>query len=141
MDFLKSMGADYALDAREAETFVKQKLGGVQASVVFSPKIEGFELGLRILTRGGLFVSVGIPAVSEGPISITPLEILRKDPIIISSAVGTVEDMRELVQLAAEGKVKTRVSRVAPLSEINQVLEELEKGRYSGRAMINDMTG
>jgi propanol-preferring alcohol dehydrogenase len=141
MDFLKAMGADYALDAREAETFVKEKLGGVQASVVFSPKIEGFELGLRILTRGGLFVSVGIPAVSEGPISITPLEILRKDPIIISSAVGTVEDMRELVQLAVEGKVKTRVSQVAPLSEINQVLEELEKGRYSGRAMINDMTG
>jgi propanol-preferring alcohol dehydrogenase len=141
MDFLKAMGADYALDAREAETFVKEKLGGVQASVVFSPKIEGFELGLRILTRGGLFVSVGIPAVSEGPISLTPLEILRKDPIIISSAVGTVEDMRELVQLAVEGKVKTRVSQVAPLSKINEVLEELEKGRYSGRAMINDMTG
>jgi propanol-preferring alcohol dehydrogenase len=141
MDFLKALGADYALDVREAEPFVKQKFGGVQASVVFSPKIAGFEQGLRLLTRGGLFVSVGIPASSEGPFSITPLEMLRKDPLIMSSAVGTVEDMRELVRLAAEGRIKTRVSRVAPLSEINQVLEELEKGMYSGRAVINDMTG
>ena len=38
--------------------------------------------------------------------------------------------MRELVQLAAEGKVKTHVSRVASLSQINQVLVELEKGKY-----------
>lgn len=141
MDFLKAMGVDYALEARETEPFIRQKFGGVQASVVFSPKIDGFQLGLRILTRGGLFVSVGIPASSEGPIAITPLEMLWKDPLILSSAVGTVEDMRELVQLAAEGKVKTQVSRAVPLSEINQVLEDLEKGLYSGRAIINNMTG
>jgi len=54
--------------------------------------------------------------------------------------VGTVEDMRELVQMAAEGKVKTHVSRVGNLSEVNQIFEELENGKYSGRAIINNFT-
>jgi hypothetical protein len=29
---------------------------------------------------------------------------------------------------------------VASLSEINQILVELDQGKYSGRAIINDMT-
>ena len=58
----------------------------------------------------------------------------------MASAVGNVEEMRELVQLAAEGKIKTHISRTANLSELNQVFEELERGAYPGRALINEMT-
>jgi propanol-preferring alcohol dehydrogenase len=140
IEFVKSLGADYAVDVSEAAEFVKEKFGGVYASVVFSPKIAGFELGLKLMRRGGVFVGVGMPPVSEGPISITPLELLGRDPLIISSAVGTVEEMRELVQLAVDGKVKTHVGRVASFSEISQVLEELDQGKYAGRAIIDDMT-
>src|SRR4030042_1220644 len=111
IEFVKSLGADYAVDVSEAEKFVKEKFGGVYASIVFSPKIAGFELGLRLMRRGGVFIGVGMPAVSEGPISITPVELLGRDPLIMSSAVGTVEGMRELVQLAVEGKVKTHGGR------------------------------
>lgn len=139
IEFMKTLGADYALDAGEAVQFCKEKLGGTYASIVFSPKIAGFELGLKLMTRGGVFVSVGMPAANEGTISISPLELLARDPLIMSSAVGTVEEMRELVQLAADGKVKTHVGRVAPLSQINQVLGELEEGKYAGRAVIQDM--
>ena len=56
------------------------------------------------------------------------------------STVGTVEEMRELVQLAADGKVKTHISRKANLSELSVVFDELEKGAYLGRALLNDMT-
>ncbi len=139
IEFVKNLGADYAVDVSEAVEFVKEKFGGVYASIVFSPKIAGFELGLKLLKRGGVFVGVGMPAVSEGTISMTPVELLARDLLIMASAVGTVEEMRELVQLAADGKVKTHVSRVAGLSEISQVLEELEEGKYAGRAII-DMT-
>jgi len=48
--------------------------------------------------------------------------------------------MRALVQLAAEGKVKTHVSRVGSLSEVNQIFDELANGKYSGRAIINNLT-
>lgn len=140
IEFVKSLGADYVVDVSEAVEFVKEKFDGVYASIVFAPKIAGFELGLRLMKRGGVFVGVGMPAVSEGPISISPLEMWRRDPLIMASAVGTVQEMRELVQLAADGKVKTHVGRVANLSEISQVLEELEEGKYAGRAIIDNMT-
>ena len=139
IEFVKEMGADYAVDVNEASKFVKENFIGVYGSVVFSPKLAGFELGLQLMRKAGVFVAVGMPAASEGEMSISPLELLRKDPLIMSSAVGTVEEMRELVQLAADGKVKTHVSRVASLSEINQIFEELEKGKYPGRAIINNM--
>jgi D-arabinose 1-dehydrogenase-like Zn-dependent alcohol dehydrogenase len=49
--------------------------------------------------------------------------------------------MRELVSLAAAGKVKTHVSRTGPLSELDAIFEELQAGKYLGRAVINDLAG
>lgn len=138
IEFLNGLGADYAVDAGGSIEFIKKNFGGVYAGIVFSPKIEGFELGLKLLKRGGLFISVGMPAASEGAIPLSPLELLRKDSLIMSSAVGTVQDMREVVQLAAEGKIKPHVSRTIKLSEVNQTLDELGKGAYAGRAVINN---
>jgi len=137
--FIREIGADYAVDAGEAAKFAKETFNGVNASIVFTPKTAGFDLGLKMLARGGLFICVGMPAAAENPITIHPLELLRKDPLIMASAVGTVEDMRELVQLAADGKVKTHVSRRAKLSEIQTILDELEQGAYPGRAIINNL--
>jgi propanol-preferring alcohol dehydrogenase len=140
IEFIKEMGADLAVDVAEARRVVKDKFIGAYGSIVFAPKISGFELGLQLMRKAGVFISVGMPAASEGDMSISPLELLRKDPLIMSSAVGNVEEMRELVQLAADGKVKTHVSRRAKLSEINQILDELENAKYPGRAIIINMS-
>jgi len=77
--------------------------------------------------------------LSEGKISINPLTFILKGLHIVGSLVGSVDEMRELVQLAAEGKVKTHIGKSVNLSEINQVLEDLEKGNYTGRAIIDNM--
>lgn len=61
------------------------------------------------------------------------------EPTIAVSAVGTVQDMRELVELAAAGKVRTHVGRTGPLSELGAIFEELEAGRFLGRAVITDL--
>ena len=140
LDFIKSLGADYALDAAEAAQFVKEKFGGVYASIVFSSKLAGFELGLKLMKRGGVFISVGMPAASEGAISLSPLDLLARDPLIMSSAVGNVEEMRELVQLAAEGKVKTHISREACLTNYLRYSRNWKKGPIPARALINNMT-
>jgi D-arabinose 1-dehydrogenase-like Zn-dependent alcohol dehydrogenase len=62
-----------------------------------------------------------------------------QDPTIIYSAVGTVQDMRELVGLAASGRVKSHISRVGALSELGTIFDELEAGAYTGRAVITDL--
>jgi D-arabinose 1-dehydrogenase-like Zn-dependent alcohol dehydrogenase len=48
--------------------------------------------------------------------------------------------MRELVDLAAAGKVRTHVGRTAPLSKLGEVFDDLEAGRYVGRGVLTDMT-
>lgn len=138
--FVKKMGADYALDVNEVIPFVKKELRGVNASIVVSSKVAGFELGLKLLKKRGVFIAVGLPAASEGAMSINPITLVLKGLRIVGSLVGSVEEMRELIQLAAEGKVKTHIAKAVNLSEINQVLDDLENGTYTGRAIIDNMT-
>ena len=90
----------------------------------------------EILRRGGVFISVGMPAASEGGLGLSPLDLVRKDALVMSSAVGTVEDMRELVALAADGRVRTHVGRTGTLDDLPTVLDELEAGAYAGRAVL-----
>jgi alcohol dehydrogenase, propanol-preferring len=139
LDFVKSLGAHLAVDAADAVDVVQREFGGVDACLVFSAKMAGFGLGLKLLRRSGLFVAVGLPATSEGNIELNPFEFFMKDPTLIYSAVGTVQDMRELVELAAAGRVKSHVSRVGALSELGAIFDELEAGKYLGRAVVTDL--
>jgi alcohol dehydrogenase, propanol-preferring len=140
LDFVKSLGADLAVGADEAVDVVREELGGVDASLVFSARVAGFRLGFDLLGPHGLLVFVGLPPTSDGNIEFNPFELFMKDPTVIYSAVGTVQDMRELVELAAAGKVRSHVSRTGPLSELGDIFDELEGGRYLGRAVLTDLS-
>jgi propanol-preferring alcohol dehydrogenase len=139
LEFVRSLGARMAVDAGDALEVVQREFGGVDASLVFAPRMSGFDLGFKLLRRGGLFVAVGLPATSEGNFSINPFELFFKDATIIYSAVGTVQDMRELVALAAAGRVKSHVSRRGKLSDLPSIFDDLEAGRYFGRAVLTDL--
>jgi propanol-preferring alcohol dehydrogenase len=136
LEFLKQLGVDDAVSVGDAAELVKRKYAGVYASLVFSPRVAGMELGMKLLKRGSVLVNVGMPPASDGDFAIAPLELLRKDALIASSAVGTVEEMRELVDLAAAQKVKTHVARVGRLADVPQIFEDMEAGRYTGRAVL-----
>ncbi|MFX1455361.1 MAG: zinc-dependent alcohol dehydrogenase [Promethearchaeota archaeon] len=139
LEFVRKLGADYAIDATEVGKFVVEKLGGVQASIIFAANISAYNLGLELLKVGGVLIGVGLPAYSEGTITLTPSNLIMRNLQITGSLTGTVEDMRELVKLAVEGKVKTHVGRTANLSEINEVFEEMRNGQFVGRAIINNL--
>ena len=104
---------------------VQRELRGVDASIVFSARMAGFNLGLKLLRRGGLFVAVGLPATSEGNLELNPFEFFLKDPTLIYSAVGNVQDMRELVDMVAAGQVKSHIGRTGALSELDAIFDEL----------------
>jgi alcohol dehydrogenase, propanol-preferring len=137
--FARSLGAEVVVDASEAHDVVRE-FGGVDAALVFSARLAGFELGLRLLRRGGLFVAVGIPPTSDGSLQLDMFRFFQRDPTLIYSAVGNVQDMSELVDLAARGRVKSHVSRTGPLSDLGHIFDELQAGQYLGRAVINDLS-
>jgi len=140
LEFVRSLGAEFAVSAGDAEAFIRSELGGVDASIVFAARVAGFDLGLSILRKNGLFVGVGLPPTSDGAFQIDPFRFFMNDPRIIFSAVGSVQDMKELVELAAAGKVRTHVDRTGKLSELPAIFDDLEGGRYLGRAVITDLT-
>jgi propanol-preferring alcohol dehydrogenase len=115
--------------------------GGIDAVLVFAARVAGFQLGLSMLRQQGLFIGVGLPPTGDGNFEISPFEFFWRDPTLIFSAVGTVQEMRELVELAAAGKVHTHVSRTGSLSDVPTIFEELEAGAYLGRAVLTDLSG
>jgi len=139
LEFIRSLGAHMAVDASDAVEAVRGEMGGVDASIVFTARMAGFDLGLQLLRRGGLFVAVGIPATSEGNLELNPFEFFIRDPTLIYSAVGNVQDMRELVDMAAAGQVKSHIGRSGALSELHAIFDELEAGKYLGRAVLTDL--
>ena len=136
--FAKELGADQVMEPEEAAGLGRQ--GGVDAVLIFAAAKPGFDLGIQMLRRGGLFVAVGIPPSDQGAIEISPWDFFRKGITMIYSVVGTVQDMRELVDLAAAGKVRSHIGRTAPLSELPTVFDELAAGAFVGRAVINDLS-
>lgn len=140
LEFVRSLGAEHVVDASEAAAFVQGELGGVDASLVFSSRMPGFHLGLALLRKAGLLVLVGLPPTSDGDFELNPFHLFMLDPTIVYSAVGTVQDMRELVDLAAAGKVTSHIARTGALSELPAIFDELEAGAYTGRAVITDLS-
>ena len=43
--------------------------------------------------------------------------------------------------MAAAGEVKSHIGRVGGLSELGAIFDELEAGKYLGRAVITDLGG
>ena len=140
LEFVRSLGAEHAVDAADALAVVAE-LGGVDASLVFASRMPGFHLGLGLLRKAGLLVLVGLPPTSDGNLELNPFHLFMLDPTIVYSAVGTVQDMRELVDLAAAGKLTSHIARTGALSELPAIFDELEAGAYTGRAVITDLGG
>jgi propanol-preferring alcohol dehydrogenase len=54
---------------------------------------------------------------------------------IKASAVGTRKDLRDVLAMAAEGKLHCQVAG-RPLDQINQVFDEMRSGQISGRVVL-----
>lgn len=133
--FAASMGAEWTVEPDGAKELAAS-LGGAHAALVFAASIGGYRLGFEMLRKRGLWVGVGLPATEQGAFSVAPFELFATDPTIVFSAVGTVQEMRELVDLAARGVVRSHVSRIGSLDDVGTVFDELEAGAYLGRAVI-----
>ena len=138
LDFVKSLGERLAIEASDALDVIRHEFGGVDASLVFAARLSGFDLGFKALRPSGVVVAVGLPPTSEGNFSINPWELVGKDTVITSSAVGTVQDIRDLTRWHPRGGAEPHRRR-AKLSELESVFDDLQAGRYVGRAVLTDL--
>jgi propanol-preferring alcohol dehydrogenase len=60
---------------------------------------------------------------------------MMREITITSSATGTRDDLREVLQLAAEGKVRCLIE-TQRLEAINEILDAMRGGKITGRVVL-----
>jgi len=129
----RNWGASVTLNA--ATTNVVKELrrtGGVHSALVTSAAKAAYETAFPCVRPGGILLAVGLPSES---ICFPPILLAALELRIQASSVGTRRDMRELLAMAAAGKVRCQVT-TRPLAQVNEVLEQLRHGQVSGRMVL-----
>jgi propanol-preferring alcohol dehydrogenase len=129
----RSCGASATLNAATINVVKElRRAGGVHAALVTSAAKAAYDTAFPCVRPGGMLLAVGLPseAICFPPILMAALEVR-----IQASSVGTRQDMREVLTLAAAGKIRCRVN-TSPLSEANQALDLLRRGQVSGRIVL-----
>jgi propanol-preferring alcohol dehydrogenase len=133
--FAEEVGADEVADARESPDVVVSKFGKVSAAIVCATRIQAYNYAFKILAKTGIVTVIGAPSELEGQIPITPEELIGLGARVIPISVGTRLDQRELLNLAAQKKVKTYF-KLYYLEQINKALEDLDSAKVLGRSVI-----
>ena len=130
----KTLGASGTLNA--ASDKVVQRLrsqGGVHVALVTSAAKAAYDMAFYCVRPAGILLAVGLPAQD---ICFPPILMAAGEIRIQASAVGTRQDLQEILAMGAAGKVHCEVA-TQPLSQANEVLEQLRRGRVSGRLVLS----
>ena len=87
--------------------------------------------GVDLLKRKGYYFVIGYGGTLEVP----TMQIILTEINFIGNLVGTYNDLVELMDLTAQGKVRLTTSSY-PLSEINTAIEHLNTGQLRGRGIL-----
>jgi alcohol dehydrogenase/propanol-preferring alcohol dehydrogenase len=91
-------------------------------------------LGIAVLAKGGRYILCGL----FGGELTTPLPPIAQRAIgIVGSYVGNLQELREVVALAKEGKLKPTPVELRPIEEVNRTLDELKAGKIVGRVVLD----
>ncbi|MGB8475975.1 MAG: zinc-dependent alcohol dehydrogenase [Candidatus Acidiferrum sp.] len=129
----KELGAARGMNA--ASTNVTKELrrnGGVHVALVTSAAKAAYDSAFACVRPTGTLLVVGLPAEN---LCFPPIMMAAAEMRIRATAVGTRQDLREVLEIASKGKVRCRVS-TRPLEQAGQALEELRRGQVSGRIVL-----
>jgi propanol-preferring alcohol dehydrogenase len=129
----KSLGATRTLNAAQTDVVKEVRgSGGVHVALVTSAAKSAYDMGFYCVRPTGTLLAVGLPAID---VSFPPILMAAGEIQIKASAVGTREDLREVLAMGAAGKIRCQVT-TRPLAEIQEVLGQLSRGEISGRVVL-----
>lgn len=125
-NFAYQLGASWAGSSEEPPSHP------LDAAIIFAPVGELVPIALRATVKGGTVVCAGI-YMSDIPSF--PYADLWGERTLCSVANLTRKDGEEFLELAPEIPIKTEV-HTYPLQAVNQALDDLRCGRFTGAAVI-----
>jgi D-arabinose 1-dehydrogenase-like Zn-dependent alcohol dehydrogenase len=136
LDAAGTAGAATMLDGRDADAAkrLREMAGGpIYGAVDLVGATETASLALGALRKGGRLILVGLYG---GEISLSLVATIQRALTIQGSYVGTVVELKEVVTLARQGKLKPIPIQKRPLSEVSRTLDELKMGAVVGRVVV-----
>lgn len=130
----RSLGADLTVNAANEDpgVVVTREIGGAQGVLVTAVSPRAFEQAFDMIGKKGTISLVGLP---PGRFATPIFETVLKRITVRGSIVGTREDLREALDFAGEGKVRTHYSW-APLEDINAVFDRMKQNTIEGRVVL-----
>lgn len=104
--------------------------GGVWGAIDLVGMTQTATLGQSVLRKGGRYVVVGLYG---GEIPVSLVTLAQRAMTIQGSYVGTVDELRAVVELARSGKLKPIPVQTCSMDEISGVLDRLKAGGVPGR--------
>src|SRR5215469_8342345 len=133
LELAAALGATQVLNAATSDN-VKQlrRSGGVHLCLVSSGARAAYDMAFYSLRPKGTLLAVGLPSEN---ICFPPILMAAGEIKIEATAVGTREDLKEVLALADAGKLHCQIE-CRPLSQVNQVFDDLRLGRATGRIVL-----
>jgi alcohol dehydrogenase, propanol-preferring len=129
----KSLGASATLNATSANVVKElRRAGGAHVALVTSAAKAAYDTAFPCVRPTGMLLAVGLPSES---ICFPPIMMAASEVRIQASSVGTREDLRSVLAMAASGKLHCQVN-ARPLAQVNEVMAELRNGAVSGRIVL-----
>jgi propanol-preferring alcohol dehydrogenase len=131
LEFARSLGAGITLNTTKEDVIKTiRKMGFVQAAVVTSGAKAAYDTAFYCVRSGGALMVVGMPAED-----LTFPAIMMREIRIQATATGTRDELREVLDLAAAGKLRCQIE-TRRLDEVNEVFDEMRAGRITGRLVL-----
>lgn len=128
-------GAHVVFDTRTPDTAaaLKQAAGGpIRGVIDFVGSKQTAELALAVAVKGTVIVIVGL---AGGSLEV-PLALLSPRNLTLrGSHVGTLDELKDLLRFAEEGRLPATPVTVRPMSQINDILDDLDARRLIGRVV------
>jgi propanol-preferring alcohol dehydrogenase len=133
LQLASALGASDVFNAAKIDVVKRlRRAGGIHVSLVSSAAKAAYDMAFYSLRPTGTLLVVGLPSEN---ICFPPILMAGGEIKIEASAVGTRQDLQAVLALAAGGKLHCQVES-RPLSQVNQVLDDLRQGRATGRLVL-----
>ncbi|CAN5616765.1 NAD(P)-dependent alcohol dehydrogenase [soil metagenome] len=130
-------GAAAVIDASAEDVAgaARAATGGRGVDAVFETvgRTTTMRTSLASLAKRGALVFVGY---SFDPLEVGPLELVVPELRILTAVGNTRAELVAALERAAAGELEIPVHEVAPLDEVNRVLDALAAGKVVGRAIL-----
>jgi D-arabinose 1-dehydrogenase-like Zn-dependent alcohol dehydrogenase len=119
-------------DAEAAKALQQVAGGPLYGAIDLVNNTATATLGLATLRKGGRLILVGLYG-GEVPLSL--VAVVQRALTIVGSNVGTVAELKAVVELARAGRLPRIPIEKRPLSEVSRTLDELKAGKIIGRVV------